>query len=311
MMMRRTLFYTLILFAITLLFPLQALAEDRSLKAFSNRNTMSIGEEFSVEVVAEYVSSIVGADLVLDYDSEKLLMIHKEYALSEEKFFDLQDINDRMQDENERVKIIFALKKGTELLTGDKIVIAKIHFRAKKDGIAEVKLSSQSKLVSEIGDEYAYVMLNTPAEAIKINIIRKGQISGNIQLSDQADFHTQISLLKNGQVIDRTFVDENGDYVIAGLEDGEYMVRIHQLGYVVIEENIRIESGNAMVLNDTLQRIKEDVNRDGVISLEDLVAIASRYELTASNEDWLEDADLNKDGRIDLLDILFVSRKLE
>ena len=310
-MMRKVSLYTLVLFSIFLIFPVMAQAEGSSLTLTSNRHNLSLGEEFSVEIVGENIADIAGVDLMLEYDGEKLSFLSKEFIFSQEKYFDLQELSDQMKDEDEKIRIVFALKKGTELLTGEKLVIAKITFRTKEEGIAEIRLSNQSKLVTELGTNYVYAMPTISSESTKINIVRKGQISGNVQLSDQADFHTTISLLQNEQVIETVLADEKGDFVIGGIEDGEYRVRIHQLGYKDVEEIIIIENGNYVTLNYVLQRIKEDVNRDGVISLEDLVAIASRYELTIHSEDWLEDADLNKDGIIDLLDILFVGRKLE
>ncbi len=310
-MMRKVSLYTLVLFSIFLLFPIMAQAEGSSLTLVSSRHNLGVGEEFSMEIVAENIEDIAGADLMLEYDGEKLLLISKEFILSQEKYFDLQEFSDQMKDESEKVRMVFGFKKGMELLTGEKIAIAKVTFRTKEEGMAEIKLSNQSKLVTELENGYVYAVMTIPSEPTKISVVRKGQISGKVQLSDQADFHTRISLLQNEQVIENVLADEKGDFVIDGIEDGEYRVRIHQLGYKDVEENIIIENGNHVTLNHVLQRIKEDVNRDGVISLEDLVAIASRYELIIHSEDWLEDADLNKDGTIDLLDVLFVGRKLE
>ena len=60
-------------------------------------------------------------------------------------------------------------------------------------------------------------------------------------------------------------------------------------------------------MNPETQYTLEDVNRDGVVDLQDLIYVASQFGITESENT----ADVNQDGIVDIADIILIARALE
>lgn len=56
---------------------------------------------------------------------------------------------------------------------------------------------------------------------------------------------------------------------------------------------------------------KEDINRDGVIDVQDLALIAVSYNITSKDDSWNTELDINSDTIIDIFDLVLVSKKIE
>lgn len=55
---------------------------------------------------------------------------------------------------------------------------------------------------------------------------------------------------------------------------------------------------------------KEDLNNDGVIDIEDLAIIASKYNLDNKNKNWNKKLDINNHWVIDIFDLINISKLL-
>ena len=68
-----------------------------------------------------------------------------------------------------------------------------------------------------------------------------------------------------------------------------------------------------MIENQTIIEVeyeKEDVNKDRVVDINDLTAIASKYNISKNDSKYIESYDVNADGIIDLYDLVVVAKKL-
>ncbi len=135
-----------------LAFPFSAHAQESSLLLYPSSQEISVGEEFSVEIVGKELSNIAGGDIVVVYDKERLQLLSKQLLLSQEEILDLQKENEsiqEMQDEENRCKFLFALRKNAELLSGEEKRMGVIRFQALKEGKAFVGLSERSRWILE------------------------------------------------------------------------------------------------------------------------------------------------------------------
>ena len=73
-----------------LAFPFSAHAQESSLLLYPSSQEISVGEEFSVEIVGKELSNIAGGDIVVVYDKERLQLLSKQLLLSQEEILDLQ-----------------------------------------------------------------------------------------------------------------------------------------------------------------------------------------------------------------------------
>lgn len=100
----------------------------------------------------------------------------------------------------------------------------------------------------------------------------------------------------------KTETDAQGDYEIAGLADGEFVVRAWSKNCLArIVDTIQISGAAVTGVNDTL--FAGDVTEDGRINLLDAGAILAAYQATPDSAAWDAVLDIDGSGVIDSLDI--------
>lgn len=292
-----------------------AYGEGSTLTLRVDQSHILLGNTVTVELVAENIENVAGTEIFLNYDPTRLKPLSKTIHYPQKDYLDLQELTPQFKDTQGTVGVVFGLKKDRELLQGESVVIATVVFRSIGMGQGWIAVDPESRLVEEHitaqGMDYQY---HNPhiGGAILITIGKKGSISGTIALSDGKNPQgTAIVLLEGETEIAYTTPGMDGAFSLFNIPDGVYSLRCHKPGYEIYEEKVTIIHEQDVTLEITLKRIKEDVDRNGAIELEDVVYMAQRYGLSMGQEGWSDDADLNGDGKIDLLDILFVGRKLE
>lgn len=90
---------------------------------------------------------------------------------------------------------------------------------------------------------------------------------------------------------------------INGLQDIDQFFRLYYHG--IIEGNYDIRT-----VVDTVAPIKEDINVDGEVDLEDLATIAEKYNFSKDEENYPVYMDLNNDGVINIVDLVLVARRI-
>ena len=76
----------------------------------------------------------------------------------------------------------------------------------------------------------------------------------------------------------------------------------NRLSYTWITEDSTLD------LSKIILSSREDVNKDGVINIEDIALVASAYNYQNTDNNWNADYDINNDSIIDIYDIVLVSK---
>jgi len=176
-----------------LVFPFSVHAQGSSLLLYPSTQQISVGKEFSVEIVGNDLSNIAGGDIAVVYEKDKLKLLSKQILLPQEEILDLQKENENiqeMQDEEGQCKFLFALRKNAKLLGGEEKAIGTIRFRALKEGEAFVGLSEKSRWIleeeaeadnpqggllfpGENGLTYRYESPQLPPKALSVVIVKE------------------------------------------------------------------------------------------------------------------------------------------
>ncbi|TCO78754.1 carboxypeptidase regulatory-like domain-containing protein [Marinisporobacter balticus] len=296
-------------------------AQENELTLKVNKEKVAIEDEILVNIMAENSENIAGANIQINYDGQKMKLITKKILLEEENIIniqcanrDLQDL-DKLQDGEGTSKIIFGFKKNKALINEKQKALATFIFKAKEVGEGRIALGIESQLIQEKNSngalDYVYTNPKIQQEDTIIYIENKGKISGNVSTSDGFNIdNTKIKLLKDATEL-QSITLKNNTYMFTNVEDGSYTIIAEKQGYETFQKDIMVVAGQNFLLDFELQRIKEDIDRNGKIELEDLVFMASRFGLEKDEAGWHDDADVNKDHIIDMRDILFISRTLE
>lgn len=119
---------------------------------------------------------------------------------------------------------------------------------------------------------------------------------------------------KNGNVLNSEGQYENiGDYETefyefkAGKNYTEYIDNITSNNVTIVKDS-KDNIGLVKVVNSSDKQL--DFNNDGKIDIQDLAAIALKYNLKNTDKGFEEKFDLNKDGIIDIFDLVSISKKL-
>lgn len=270
-----------------------------------------LGENIEVEIVATNPVDLAGGEIILSYDNTLLDFNLKTINLTNGTYIDLQGYGYDLTDADGSVSIAFGLRKDKPLLNAE-VSIATISFTASAIGNTEFSIN-ESKLVKGDGSGgYVYETISLPVTSNSINIFKKGSISGTITLSDGSNplgsIITLNPLIGEAQT---AALDSDGAYSFAGLDDGTYTLSVSINGYLEGGGSATITTGSDEIVNIALIRVKEDVNRDGAIGLEDLVAVGNSFGLSVGDTEFNVDADVNDDNIIDLLDLTYITRKIQ
>jgi len=276
-----------------------------------NPNSVLIGNQVVVDISLNNIIDVAGGEIILNYDASKLNLSSKNINLTTGSYIDLQEYSNTLSDTSGSTKIVFGLKKDETLINGN-ISIGTITFTSSGLGDAIFSLDSNSKLVkSDVSDGYIYESV-TLGNSVTINIYRMGAITGTIALEDNISPEgAVVSLYKDEVLIGSTNPSADGSYSFEGLEDGDYTLKVSLLGYEDGDASGTVASNSDTNIDITLIRIKEDVNRDGEIGIEDLVAIGNLFGLTSTDDSFDPDADVNDDNIIDLLDMIYITRAIQ
>lgn len=149
------------------------------------------------------------------------------------------------------------------------------------------------------GENYADSFIDVKGnQAIIRN--NKGYRNNNTNIVDAFQIHVQVE----GWGIGNMFC--NNDLY---LDDGEAYILNNSKGSATVLENNRMPEGNMYKgPNIILEFMKEDINKDGKVNIEDLSIVASKYNKVNGDIEFIERCDINKDGIIDLFDLVYVSK---
>lgn len=290
-----------------------AFGEELELQLRTTSHSYVVGEDIEIDIILINALDIAGGEIILNYDKEKVEYNSKTINLDTDTYIDLQNHGSALGDSTYNTKLIFGLKKDSALLNNTEITLGTITYKALEEGEVHFNLDNESRLVKyDDANGYIYEAITLPDEGTVINIYTMGAISGTIALDD--GFSPQgatVTLLIEGEEIQTITATEDGSYSFIGLEDGLYTVRVTLLGYQPNEAIVEIAQGSKESLDIALTRIKEDVNRDGVIDLEDLVEVGNLFKLSHGDSEFNSDADVNNDNVIDLLDLINITREIQ
>jgi len=99
----------------------------------------------------------------------------------------------------------------------------------------------------------AVLLLNAPAGAQGANTLR-----GRVRDSTSRPISfAQVQLLPGDR---RVISDQNGEFVIAGIEDGEYQLRVRRIGFEPTQATVRVPRDSALVITmNALPRVLDSV----------------------------------------------------
>ncbi len=291
-------------------------AEGSDLQLRVASNSVLLGEDIEIEIIVTNVVDLAGAEIILNYDSSKMEFKSKTVNLDTNTYIDLQNHGSALGDSDGNTKLIFGLKKNSDLLSSSgslEISLGTITYTALEAGDAEFTINNVSKIVKYDGvGGYIYETINLPLSPTTINIYIKGSIAGIVTLDDSFDAQgSTVTLLKDAVEIQTTTVNAEGSYAFTGLDDGLYTVKISMKGYLDGEGTATVAGGSDETLDITLNRVVEDVDRNGSIGLEDLVEVGNLFKLNKGETGFKEDSDVNNDDTIDLLDLIYITRKIQ
>jgi M6 family metalloprotease-like protein len=86
------------------------------------------------------------------------------------------------------------------------------------------------------------------------------------------------------------------------------------IGYIGYKDNngiIEIRSRKLKEVSTEPQYDVEDVDKNGIVDIEDIAKVALKYNVDISSDSFEDSLDINKDNIIDIFDIVLVSKKLQ
>lgn len=291
-----------------------AYAEGSRLSIRVDKAYALLEENITVEIIAQDITHIVGADLRINYDPARLQLISKQILMDEGAFIDIQQLHTDLEDTQGTAKILFGLKKIPEPITSAETVLATLTFKAMDVGQAHVAFMPDSRLIQEMSSEgtvdYRYISPQLPSNDTIISIMKNAKIDGTLSCSDAYDpTNATVKLFKDGEEKEKVTLDATGNYTFSNIPDGDYQIIVEKPGYTTFEQSFTIQDGQDIHLDILLIRIKEDADRDGSTDLNDVAFIAGKIgqQLTDTNKD----VDVNEDGAINMLDVVHITRQLE
>ncbi len=276
------------------------------------------GEEVILQVIGKDLTDIVGANIIINYENSKLTLQSKTINIDDTEYINLQIEGTSLEDSDGQAKIVFGLKKDSTPITNSESTpptstLATLIFTTTDIGEVSFALDGESKLVVDNGsDVYTYDDI-TLGESVNLVIVKLGSISGNIAFDDgYTASGEEVKLYKNDQISKTVIINNDGTYSFENLEDGAYLLEVSVPGYEEVTPiEITVDNNDIINQNFNLNRIYEDVSRDGAIDLADLVLIGGKFDLTNLDAEFIKDADINGDNIIDLLDLIRVARKIQ
>lgn len=158
------------------------------------------------------------------------------------------------------------------------------------NSIKEINLRGQNIILDEIKCiNTESIQIKNPIKGSKGNIIKPRYISyGNYDEEKNIVYREYI--YNDSEITWDFFSSEN-------ISNGLYDKYVDYDGQVLIPIKINYE--------------KEDINKDGVIDVQDLALIAVSYNITSKDDSWNTELDINRDTIIDIFDLVLVSKKIE
>lgn len=127
----------------------------------------------------------------------------------------------------------------------------------------------------------------------------KAYTAGTVDWTNLADHTSLDELTPAGTVI----TNNDGTYSLE-LEQGSYDILIDKHGYLDhVYTNVTITKNTDFAL-DEKQLTPGDINKDGLVELEDMVIFYNNYDITSENESYDIGLDYTEDGTIELEDMV-------
>lgn len=284
--------------------------ETSSLEIRVDKSQAYLNEDITVEIIGKNIRDLAGLDIILDYNSEVLEYISENINIPTNDYINIEDQSENFKDEAGQVRIMLGLKRDAQLITADEVVLATIKFKPLREGISNIEINNLTQVVK--GDNsggYIYDTIDFINNGV--TIIKKASIGGSLILDDEKIIdEVKLELWKDNSPIKNVTIKSDEGYKLTGLDEGSYTIKVVLNGYKATEMNVDVKDGENKNIDITLERIYEDVNRDGKIDLGDLVAVGSQYKLKESDIGFNIDCDINRDRTIDLLDLIHITRKI-
>lgn len=137
--------------------------------------------------------------------------------------------------------------------------------------------------ILQILDDKLYISYNdTTTNEVKFKVFNGSQwVQDGVRVTDKSITKTDFKIVNGTAYIG--YLDENG---------------IVQVKTRVLKEN-------------TVEYEIEDVDKNGVVDIEDIAKVALKYGIDNTSDSFEENLDVNKDGMIDVFDLVLVSKKVQ
>ena len=113
----------------------------------------------------------------------------------------------------------------------------------------------------------------------------------------------EVQLFSNGQVIDETLTDSEGNYTFNNVALGDYLVEASATGHLPVARQITLDASGQSFVLDRLTLIAGDIDDSGSIDLADASLIGANFGLEGS---LFPPGDLNTDNIINISDLVII-----
>lgn len=201
----------------------------------------------------------------------------------------------------------WSLKRPAEPVTGVGDFARQIKLKARHEMYGETTITCDAILTDSMGEPLG---VQTVAATIRVDDGLHGGdnvVSGTVTLPDGTPVPgATVTISKDGKSY-TVQTDENGAYRfedLVDIEDGEkFLLRAENGDYAGKGEVSDLTDNAAEVPLVLLDDHFADLNRDGVVNMQDFTLMAGAYNTAEGDPNYDERADLKPDNRIDLSDL--------
>lgn len=87
---------------------------------------------------------------------------------------------------------------------------------------------------------------------------------------------------------------------------------VNGIGYISYIDNNGLIEVKSRTLKEVTQKYEvEDIDKNGVIDIEDIAKVALKYNVDSSSDSFEDSLDINKDSIIDIFDLVLISKKIQ
>lgn len=269
-------------------------------------NTANVGDNVTVQVIANNVADLYGVQAFLQYDSSKLNFSGITLGPGLAPEFGVA-----MSQPGNQINFSFTQQAPTLPVSGSGIVLATLQFTATAPGVAAIEFRTTPQTLFSDDNGFSIGPATKTNGAITVSApAGTGSVTGTILLQGRSN-HSGASADIDPALIPpfagspTALTTSSGAFTLSSVSIGSHTIQGRMIGYLLASKSIAVAAGANSAGSVTL--LGGDANMDQVINILDLSYIAARYLQTGPVYSPVAPAnttpDINGDNVVNILDL--------